>query len=167
MCRFEISVKFWVLSCTPLILVWISILGGKYPLNYRLELDFWFWPLNFLAKVYYANLHSPFEGWFTLFTLPFTLFEGWITLLEGWMSFWKEDSPFKKGERIHPWGWITLLEGWITLKKGESPFWRVNRQEVWVEKGWMKGESPFSRVNEKRVNRIRVNEGWMKTLQRL
>ena len=120
--------------------------------------------IEFSAKVYLANPHSPFEGWFTLFTLPFTLFEGWITLLEGWMSFWKEDSPFKKGERIHPWGWITLLEVWITLKKGESPFWRVNRQ-VRVEKGWMKGESPFSRVNEKRVNRIRVNEGWITLLK--
>ncbi len=31
---------------------------------------------------------------------------------------------------------------------GESLFWRVNRQEVLVEKGWMKGESPFLRVNE-------------------
>ena len=117
---------------------------------------------GFLAKVYYANLHSPFEGRLTLFTLPFTLFEGWITLQKGFL---KEDSPFKKGERIHPWGWITLQEGWITLKKGESPFWRVNRLEVWVEKGWMKGESPFSRVNEKRVNGIRVNEGWITLLK--
>ena len=63
--------------------------------------------------------------------------------------FLKGESPFSKGEwasgkKIHPSKRVNVF----TLE-GESPFWRVNRQEVWVEKGWMKGESPFLRVNEK------------------
>ena len=45
----------------------------------------------------------------------------------GWMSLSKKDSPFKKGES--------------PSLNGESSFWKVNRQEVWVEKGRMKGES--------------------------
>ncbi len=63
--------------------------------------------------MYLTNLHLPFEGWITLFTLQFALFEGWITLLEEWMGFRNKDSTFKKDECIHPWGWITLLVGWI------------------------------------------------------
>ena len=109
------------------------------------------WLIKILAKVYLANPHSPFEGWFTLFTLPFTLFEGWITLLEGWMSLAKEDSPFKKGERIHPWGWITL-------KKGESPSKRVNHPfEGWIfDKGDLK-------KGDWRVNH--PFQGWMKKVE--
>jgi hypothetical protein len=65
-----------------------------------------------LAKVYLANPHSPFEGLFTLFTLPFTLFKG--------------ESPFSKGEwisqkKIHPSKRVNAF----TLE-GESPSKRVN-----------------------------------------
>jgi hypothetical protein len=63
------------------------------------------------AKVYLANPHSPFEGWFTLFTLPFTLFKG--------------ESPFSKGEwisqkKMHP----SKRVNTFTLE-GESPSKRV------------------------------------------
>jgi len=33
-----------------------------------------FYLIKILAKVYLENLHSSFEGWFTLFTLPLTFF---------------------------------------------------------------------------------------------
>ncbi len=120
------------------------------------------------AKVYYANLHSSFEGWFVLFTLP-------LTLLEGWMSFWKGESHLKKVEspskRVsHPSkGWtktynllnvfIHPLEVWFALK-GEyvHPSRRVNELlERWItpQKGWIamkselkKGKSTFLRVNK-------------------
>ncbi len=85
----------------------------------------WVWMNGRTAKVYYANFHSPFEGWFNLFTLSFTFFEGW-------MSFWKEDSPFKMGERIHPWGWFTLLKG----ESSRSVSWkRVNEGRITLLKG--------------------------------
>ena len=38
------------------------------------------------------------------------------------------------------------------------PSVRVNGQEWWIEKGWMKGESPFLRVNEKRLKSGMKNE---------
>ena len=69
------------------------------------------------------------------------------------MDLSKEDSPFKKGERIHPWGWITL-------QKGESnhPFegWMVDKGEL--KKGEWTGESLFLRLNEKRLKSGIKNE---------
>jgi hypothetical protein len=52
----------------------------KAPMGFLLNLT------KYLAKVYLAKPHSPFEGRFTLFTLSFILFKG--------------ESPFSKGEWI-------------------------------------------------------------------
>ncbi len=73
-----------------------------------------------MIKVYYANLRSPFlKSDSTLFIL-----------LEEWVGFWKEDSPFKEGERIRSWRLITekseLQKG--ECKTGELLFWRMNKQ---------------------------------------
>jgi hypothetical protein len=113
---------------------------------------------------YLANPYSTFEGWFTLFTLPFTLFEVLISLS-------KEDSPFKKSERTHPWGWIALLKGdwrvnhpfWLStffihpLKRVIHPsitLFQITLIEGWMRSPFLKGKSIFERLitTSKRVN---------------
>ncbi len=120
-----------------------------------------------MSKVYYANPHSPFEGWFTLFTVPFPfwrvhhpsrkvnhpfrkvneLLEKRFTLQKGWTySLLRINHPSRRDN--HP------KIGWITLKKDDSPF--------------KKGESLRS-LRWKRVNGIRVNhpsKGWTQILNR-
>jgi len=78
--------------------------------------------------------HSPFDGWFTVFILPFIHFVRWITLLEGWMSIWREDTPLSETVNIngehykgeHFYISIKAMSPLNKIRSSQSNYWKYS-----------------------------------------
>ena len=72
------------------------------------------------------------------------------------MSFWKEDSPFKKGERVHLWQWIffwSFRDRWFMLKKSAN---KVNQPSKGRRGGGRKIHGTFTWTRSYRPNKSHI-----------